>query len=148
MSFGSPLTSLSAPLPLPPHVPLAAVLPKVPPCHPSPSGGPTVPAQQKVPQGTDTGGGDWCWPDKDLCQWLCEGEQWCAHAESYCYCWPSPLCPFPKLMPWPSQQLMIRTSERKASSPAMIKARMTQVDDLFWKLEWVFLYILNIYINT
>ena len=85
---------------------------------------------------------------RPLLQRLCEGEQWCAHAESYCYCWPSALCPFPSLTPCPSQQLMIYTSERRASSPAMINARMIQVVDFCWKLEGVFSYVLNICINA
>ena len=85
---------------------------------------------------------------RPLLQRLCEGEQWCAHAESYCYSWPSALCPFPSLTPCPSQQLMIYTSERRASSPAMINARMTQVVDFCWKLEGVFSYALNICINA
>lgn len=77
-----------------------------------------------------------------------EGDQWCAHAESYCCYWPSALCPLPSLTPCPSQQLMMRTSERRASIPAVISVRMTQMADLCWKLEVGFLSILNICINT
>lgn len=139
MSLGSPLTSLPAPLPLPLHVPLAAVLPEMPPCRPSPRG------CHRQRQG-------WRRPvlarERPLLQWLCEGEQWCAHAESYRCCWPSALCPFPNLTLCPSQRLTIYASERRASSPAVISARMTQVADLCWRLEGVFSYILNICMNT
>lgn len=98
---------LPAPLLLPPHVPLAAVLPKMPLCLPSPHSGPTMPVWQEMPPVLAG--------QRPLLQ---EGGQCCAHAKLYCCCWPSVLCPFPKLTPYPSQRLMIFTSERRAISLA------------------------------